>query len=104
VNLPALLAAGLVLTGASLGAALYFRNRRKQLALLEFHSRQAEKAYARMVGARTEPEAAAAYSDLNNGFTVAIGLAERLALPKRVEELEKRQAHCRSIYQNQFPR
>jgi hypothetical protein len=104
MNLPILLAAGLVLTGAGLGAVLYFRNRQKQLSLLEFHFQQAEKAYARMVGARTEAEAAAAYSDLNNGFTVAVGLAERLDLRKRAEELEKRQAHCRAIYQNQFPR
>ena len=105
MNLFAAVAAGAVLSlGIAAGAVFYFRRRRKQVELLDFHVRQAEKAYARMYDARNDAEAAAAYSDLQNDFAVALALAANLGMKKRAGEIERRLEQCRAVYRSQFSR
>lgn len=97
----AVLAAAAVLAGAGTAVALRSRHRKRQVELLEFHVRQAGKAYARMLDARNDAEAAAAHSDLKNDFTVALALAGRLGLKERAREIEGRLEHCEAAYRGQ---
>jgi len=61
-----------------------------------------EKAYDQMYEVHDQHSADACYRDAKDAYCDAIGLAQRLGLRDEAARLEKRLAHIKAVYRNQF--
>lgn len=86
-------------------APLFFREAdpvKVQRQKMDWHIGQAAAAYDRLYSAGVGADAAAAYSDCKESLGAAISLALKTGLEEKAVELERKLAHCKEVFRNQF--
>lgn len=69
---------------------------------MDWHIREAEKAYGRLYSAKTGTDATAAYNDCKECLDKAISLARQTGLEEKMNELENKLQHYKGVFRSQF--